>query len=291
MKLIASTIASALLMLQFMFAVPADAQQEPALKVVTGTEMIADIVKDLLGAENISVLTLVPAASCPGHHDMQASDMAFISNADLLILHEWQQEQPAIDGALKAARKTYTPFYVQGKNSLLVPGNQIKASRDIAGILAELYPDKAEIIHNRLEQRISRISTLANDYQTKLQPFAQTPALVTEMQAEFATWAGMHVLETYGRAEDISPLELIRLTDSGKKNNVKIIIDNLQTGAETGVPLANEINAQHITFSNFPNINPLMPTYEDLLQSNCELLLQALRKNSPEPPLTRTKNS
>jgi len=107
--------------------------------------------------------------------------------------------------------------------------------------------------------------------------------MVSVMQADFVRRLGMNVIADYGRAEDLSPGSLMRLAESGKKAGVRVVIDNMQSGAEAGVPLAGEIGAAHVAFSNFPLFVQEAPDYETLLRHNCDLLTAALRGKAGKP--------
>jgi zinc transport system substrate-binding protein len=78
------------LLLAVFLLLPLLAQGAPgSVSIVAGTELIADIARDLLGG-SARILTLVPASSCPGHHDVRATDLAFIRKADAVMIHTWQ---------------------------------------------------------------------------------------------------------------------------------------------------------------------------------------------------------
>lgn len=245
-------------------------------RLVAGTELIADIARDLLPGA-VEILTLVPASSCPGHHDMRASDMAFFARAEMVILHAWQRDYPGIPEAMGAARLPDEALKISAnRGSLLVPENQIAASREIAGFLAALPGVDAAALEARLEDRVRRITDLAAACRSTLAPFTGTPALCAFMQEEFTRWTGMDVVAHYGRAEDMSPGMLMALAGKGKKADVLVVVDNLQSGAEAGLPLARELRAAHVAFSNFPRYTPEAPTYESLLRLNTALLHDAL---------------
>ena len=93
-----------------------------------------------------------------------------------------------------------------------------------------------------------------------------------EMQAEFARWAGLDVLRAYGRAEDLSAGDLAGLLDNVRDKNVRGVIDNLQSGADAGLPLALELKVPHLVLSNFPGSAPDVPDYFSLLRANAEQL-------------------
>jgi zinc transport system substrate-binding protein len=278
----ASAVLLALLVL-----IPPHAQGDPgSLNIVAGTELIADIVRDLLG-HKARILTLVPAASCPGHHDVRATDIAFISKADAIILHEWQSKQKPIADAIQAAGNASEPFDVGPGPSWLIPEYQAAASRNLAAlfIVSARFPgvvDEMRVV-DKLAQRLKRIAEAVAEQEKALRPYAGVPVMVSHMQADFVRRLGMNVVADYGRAEDISPGSLMRLAEEGKKAGVRVVVDNLQSGAEAGLPLAGEIGAVHITFSNFPLFVREVPDYETLLRYNCGLLIAALKGKAGQP--------
>ena len=255
-------------------------QATEPVKIVAGTELIADIVRDLLPGQ-ADLLPLVPASSCPGHHDLRASDLAFFARANMVIIHSWQMKAPGIPEAVEAAN--LPPERVQvatDRGSWLVPENQIAASAEVAAFLSALDTVDKKDLGARLEERVQRIQHLSQTSREKLAPFAGTPALSAVMQAEFVRWAGVDVIGEYGRAEDMSPGMLMELADIGKARKVQVVVDNLQSGAEAGVPLARELHAAHVGFSNFPLFSPEVPTYETLLEHNVALLVTALKEKA-----------
>ena len=258
-----------------------DREGGPAYAVVAGTELIADIVRDLL-RHRVNLLTLIPASSCPGHHDIRASDMAFFTGADMAIIHAWQKNYPGIDEAVAAARLPERSVKtVAGSGSLLVPENQIRASRTVAEFLFSLPGVDRAAIEQSLNRRIARIAALDAECRTLLAPYAGTAALSAFMQEEFVRWAGMDVIAAYGRAEDLSPGKAMELTARGRKAGARIVVDNLQSGAEAGLALAGEMAAAHVTFSNFPGNAAETGTYESLVRHNVALLSAALEQSKP----------
>ena len=263
--------------------IPSYARGAPAsLKIVAGTEMIADIARDLLG-DSAQILTIVPASSCPGHHDVRATDIVFIGKADAIIIHEWQDRQKPISDAIQAAGKSGTQFPVGPAQSWLIPENQLAASRNLAALFSVMPGVDAKRVEDKLAQRLSRVAETAAACEKALEAHAASPVMASIMQADFVRRLGMNVIAEYGRAEDISPRKLMRLTEEGKKAGVLVVVDNMQSGAEAGLPLAGEIGAAHVSFSNFPMFAREAPDYETLLRYNCELLAAALRKKTGKP--------
>ncbi|MCL2102424.1 MAG: zinc ABC transporter substrate-binding protein [Syntrophorhabdaceae bacterium] len=252
------------------------------LNIVAGTELIADITRDLLG-DGVQILTLISASSCPGHYDVRATDIAFMSRADVIIIHEWQGKQKPVADAVKAAGNLAALFFAGPMPSWLIPENQIQASRNLAVLFSGMPGINAKRVEDRLAQRIERIAEAVAVCEKDLGPFAGSPVMVSDMQAGFVRRFGMNVIADYGRAEDISPGGLMRLSVAGKKAGALVVVDNMQSGAEAGLPLAGEIGAAYIAFSHFPRFVQEVPDYETLLRYNCGLLTAALKGKAGKP--------
>jgi len=262
---------------------PFHAQGAPeSLNIVAGTELVADIVRDLLD-DNAQILTLIAASSCPGHYDVRATDIAFMSRADAIIIHEWQGKQKPVADAIRAAGNSAKPFLAGPMSSWLIPENQVAASRNLAALFSAMPGIDAKRVADNLAQRLERIAEVVTVCEKALSPYAGSPVMVSLMQADFVRRLGMNVIADYGRAEEISPGSLMRLTETGKKAGVLVVVDNMQSGAEAGLPLAGEIGAAHVVFSNFPKFAREAPDYETLLRYNCDLLTAALRKKADKP--------
>ena len=272
--------AAFILLLAVFLLSPPYAQGAPkSLNIVAGTEQIADIARDLLG-DSVQILTLIAASSCPGHYDVRATDIAFMSRADAIIVHEWQGKQKPIADAIQAAGNPVPPFFAGPMLSWLIPENQIAASRNLAALFSAMPGIDAKRVGDNLARRLERITEAVAACEKAVGPYAGSPVMVSLMQADFVRRLGMNVIADYGRAEDISPGGLIRLAEAGKKAGVLVVVDNMQSGAEAGLSLAGEIGAEHIAFSNFPQFVKEAPDYETLLRYNCNLLTSALRKKT-----------
>jgi zinc transport system substrate-binding protein len=96
--------------------------------------------------------------------------------------------------------------------------------------------------------------------------------LVSDKQEPFISWLGFRVVATYGRAEDFTAQELTRLARVASDSGVKLVVDNLQSGPDTGKPLADGLGAKHVTLTNFP----LRGSYRQALLDNAAALAQAI---------------
>lgn len=250
------------------------------LNIVAGTSLIEDIVRDLTGG-SAQILTLLPGSSCPGHEDIKTKDFVFAAGADLILVHKFQEKLPQVQSMLEAIEGgTFRLAVVQAGGSWLAPENQKAATRELADLLASASNgvEKAAIAE-RATKRLARIDEAAGQCRNILAPVQGKPAAVSAMQAEFVAWAGLNVALQYGRAEDMSAGQLAALTDQARQAGVAGVADNLQSGAEAGLPLALELKKPHVVLSNFPGSSPDVMDWFSLLEANC----RALARFADEP--------
>ena len=246
-------------------------EAEP-LKVIAGTSLIEDIVKDLTEGQG-KILTLTQGSSCPGHENIKTGDFVFAAEADILLLHSFQRHIPQVTAMLEAvANKNLRVVFLETSGSWLIPKNQREASRAVSGALMEAFPKQASFISDRLEARLARIDALEKEWLAILAPVQGKGVLVAGMQAEFVVWAGLHVLQQYGRAEDLSAGALAQTLRAVQGRQVSGIIDNKQSGSEAGLPLALELQVPHVVLSNFPGSSPNVPDYFSLMRANVQAL-------------------
>ena len=254
------------------FLATAASPQARSLKIIAGTSLIEDIARDLTAGES-EILTIIQGSSCPGHENAKTSDFVFAAKADLLLIHTFQSRMKQITGMLEAIDNRRLRVTALGPHgSWLVPENQKEAVRRIAAALIDIAPDQAPAVEQRMRRRLERVDGAAAACGRMLAPVRGKAVLAAEMQAEFARWAGLDVLRTYGRAEDLSAGNLAGLLDNVRDKNVRGVIDNLQSGADAGLPLALELKVPHLVLSNFPGSAPDVPDYFSLLRANAEQL-------------------
>jgi zinc transport system substrate-binding protein len=248
------------------------------LKIVAGTSLIEDVVLDLTDGQ-AKIQTLIPGSSCPGHNDVKTSDFVFAADADLVLLHPFQRNMSEVAAMMKAVHKAGAQIIiVDGKGSWLIPENQKRAVRDIAAILIAAAPEGTRnLINARLKRRLGNIEQAETESLAKLASLKNIPVVACAMQAEFLRWAGLDVVETYNRAEEMTPRDVANLIDLTRGRGVAGVIDNYQSGAQAGLPLALELKTMHLVLSNFPGSSDDVPDYVSLLRHNVRQLAQLAR--------------
>lgn len=241
------------------------------LRVIAGTSLIEDIVLDLTD-HKAEVITVIKGSSCPGHETVKTTDFVFAAQADLILVHSFQRNMPWLTGMVDAVQSerlvTLSP-----KGSWLIPEVQKRAVLDIAAALSEVSPKDAEAVNGRARERLARVDAIEKEIRARLAPVKDKPVAATAMQSEFVSWAGFAVLQTYGREEDMHPRGIARMVDELRGRRIAGVIDNYQSGGDTGLPLALELKVPHVVLSNFPGSSDDALDYFSLLNHNVAQLL------------------
>jgi zinc transport system substrate-binding protein len=248
--------------------------QAKSIKVIAGTSLIEDIVHDLSGGQ-AEVITIIKGSSCPGHETVKTTDFVFAARADMILVHAFQQTLPWFAGMLEAIRDRNPRLVVlTSRGSWLIPEVQKKAVLDIAEVLSQAFPEEAGAIDARAQKRLARVDAAGEEIRASLAPVKGRGVAVADMQAEFAAWAGLEVLRSYGRGEDMHTRDIARLVDELRSRPVAGVVDNYQSGADAGLPLAIELKIPHVVLSNFPGSSDNARDYFSLLRHNADQLLK-----------------
>jgi len=106
--------------------------------------------------------------------------------------------------------------------------------------------------------------------------FCALTVLCADMQVGFLRWVGFNVVAAYGRPDSLTPQVVRELVDTGREADVTLIIDNLQSGQDAGVPIAMDIGCPRIILSNFPGGFDNTETWEKAISRNIELIMGAI---------------
>lgn len=261
------------LLLFLAFASPALARSD-GLKIIAGTSLIEDIVSDLTGGR-AEILTMIKGSSCPGHENIKTSDFVFAAKADLVLIHAFQKDMPQLTSQMgSVGNEKLRLVILEPKGSWLIPEIQKQAVSDIAEILAGAAPGDAAKIRERAAARLEKIDLAGAENLKLLAAIQGKPVAVAGMQSEFIRWAGLDVLLSYKRAEEMTPRDVARAIDELRGRRPAGIVDNYQSGPDAGLPLALELKVPHLVISNFPGFNDVTPDYFSLLRYNVDQLLK-----------------
>jgi ABC-type Zn uptake system ZnuABC Zn-binding protein ZnuA len=239
------------------------------IPVVASTTLIGTIVQ-AVGGDRFAVTTIAPAGLCPGQFDLKPSDVAAANNARLMLNHGWEAWYPALEKAIIPPGPRRVTLATKG--NWMIPELQKQAAAEIAGLLAELDTARADTYQLAAARHAADVDSAAAAARALLAGRELPAVIAAEQQAPFVAWLGFHVVATYGRAEDFTAQELTRLARVAFDSSVRLIVDNLQSGPETGTPLAQALKVKHVTLTNFP----LEGSYRRSLLDNTAALAQAI---------------
>ncbi|MDR2884202.1 MAG: zinc ABC transporter substrate-binding protein [Deferribacteraceae bacterium] len=241
------------------------------IRVIAGTSLIEDIVADLTdkGAE---IVTIIAGSSCPGHEGNKTTDFVFAAKADLLIIHTSQQKMSQVTGLVKAVdSKRLKVKVISPGGSWLIPDVQIRATKDIQMVLSEAFPDQADLFKERANRRIAKVQSAGADAKKRLMN-ANGEVASSSILREFVLWAGFAVVESFGRAEDLTPREIAQSIERLRGKPLAGVVDNYQSGADVGLPLSLELKVPHVVLSSYPGFNDETLDYFTLLNYNVRQL-------------------
>ena len=242
------------------------------LKLVTTTSLIGNIVQQI-GGDKVEVTTIVPGGMCPGHFDVRPGDIKLLSDAQIFLIHGWESFVEKLVNSVRSRKLLVKTINVQG--NWMVPDIQLRAVDAITNILCKINPENAKYFRNQSNIYQKQILALKREIKQKAKNkrVNRISVVCSEMQAEFVKWLGFNVVATYGRPSDLTASKIKEVLDRARRENVKIVIDNLQSGPDAGIPIANEIGGVHVVLTNFP-----IDSYLQSLQDNASKLFEAVDK-------------
>jgi len=234
--------------------------------VITSDELLADMARALLPDARYRVEAIFPPGQCPGHYDIKFSDIEKIQKAGLVIY----SRSMTFMGKPGARRLLIDS---EGRN-WMAPDSYLLGVERLAQGLAGHFPEHGQ----EIEHRRQAVTRLVREEAQKLKERMQKagieglPVLASSMQKELLTWMGFRVAGVYGRPEALSARDAARLVKTGKAERVVAVVDNLQSGPEAGIRIAEALGRPHIVLTNYPSEEG----YPAALRNNVEAVLNAL---------------
>lgn len=241
---------------------------------VLGSTLLEDIVSDLT-AGRAKTRLLISGSACPGHTDVKASDLVFAANAQGIYVHPRQMTLPSLTQLFAAKEQLRTRTHGIGvSGSWLIPDVQIQASRAVAKTLVQgETSDFSDAVYGRLQKRIERIKDFSEGLESVRTRFHGKPVVSALMQKDFVSWCGFSIAATFGGAESMNPKILAEIIALARKRRVIGVVENLQSGKEAGLPIAEELKIPRAILSNFPGSDDNIPDYFSLVRENIRQLL------------------
>lgn len=249
-------------------------------KIVVGTSAIYSAVREFVDGTSISGI-VIPPDLCPGHFDLKPSDFEKFSHSDLIILHEWQKNLPAIKSLIQGANPPpENLLWIALEGSWMVPDNYLRGLKAIGESLVKKKIIDTKTFEKTLEKRTTEISKFSQEVKSKIKSVEPQNINVVSstFQKEFLIWLGFNVVAEYPRAEELTIRIWGELLNIGKNKNVKLVVENLQSGEiQTVKTLAKELGAKSVILSNFPLISTHDESWEDSVLHNVDNIINSLK--------------
>jgi zinc transport system substrate-binding protein len=246
----------------------AGAASQP-LKIVATTTNLGLLVS-ALGGSAVDVYTLIPGGACPGHFDGGPAAAQRIAAADMVITHAGENR---FDGLVaNLGRNDVRRVATQTPGNWMVPVVHDAAAQEIATVLAAQLPGAAAAIRQREHDYRAVLTTRSAAVRATLAGFNGRPVIGAVHQQAFLEWLGLRVVAVYGRGEDLNARALAHAAKQARRAGALLVVDNLQSGADTGAALARDLGIAHVTLTNFP----ITGSYLDTLAENARIVREAL---------------
>jgi len=262
------------------------------LQVVTSTSLMAQIV-ERVGGDRVDAVSIIPPAQCPGHFDVKPSDIQRLADADLFLLHGFQGEMFSQELIASANNPDLTVVSLDINGSLITPPNwmpppppanwmipsvQLEATDKVAAALSRVDTENSALYQQSATEYKDKIAAKGAEIEAKLNQvnLSEVNVICGGLQARFVQWVGLNIVAAYGRPDSLTPQVVKELVDSGREAKVTLIIDNLQSGQDTGAGIAEELGCRRIILSNFPGGFDDTETWEKAIDKNIELILEAI---------------
>ena len=245
---------------------------------VLGSTLLEDVVRDLTSGQAKTRL-LISGSACPGHTDVKASDLVFATKARGIFVHPRQMSLPSLTQLFTAkAQLRAKTQSVDVPGSWLIPEVQIQASRAVAKMLMQGESSAfSEVVSQRLDKRIGRLQAFCAELEPMRVRFRGKPVVSALMQKEFVSRCGFTVSATFGSADAMNPRTLGDIVSQARKSHVVGVVENLQSGKDAGLPIADELKIPRAILSNFPGSDDNVPDYFSLVRENVKQLLLLAR--------------
>ncbi len=239
--------------------------------VVTTTSVLSSIVADLAGPD-LQVSVLVPPGSCPGHFDIKVHHLRLLEESGILLAHGFEEYLPDIRRSVSAP--DFEPHLIRIEGGWLTPDGMSALYRQVAAHLANVFPEDADVFESGLSGALGRIAetealvrSIAED-----RGFSGVKILCNAHLGGFLAHLGFETAAVYGRREDLSPAGIRSLIGTGRGEGVRLVVDNMQAGTDTGRKFAAELGVPHLAVSNFPGVLPGAATLYETLLANTKMI-------------------
>lgn len=249
---------------------PREVAAQKVYRIVTSDTILSGMVASLLPSQRYTVDAILPPGQCPGHYDVKLTDIEKAKKADLTIAFKGM---PFMKTAVAGGEKQI--LIDAGERNWMAPDSYRYGLNLLADELSRRFPGDANEISGRRRETIRKIDEAANALirGLKQKGVYGRPVIASSLQKEPLAWMGFRVVAEYGRPEAISAREIVRLARAGEQQKAAVVVDNLQSGPDTGKGIAEALGIPHVVLTNFPSEQGYLATLEE----NVRVLAAAIK--------------
>ena len=246
-------------------------------KVAVSTSWLACALRDVSG-EAFEVVWLSSPGSCPGHFDMKPSQLAEIRKCLMLVRFDFQEKLDDRLARMKGEGLIVAP--VTAGEGMCIPETYRGACEELASTVSEAFPDMKTKCAETLAATTKRLDALATEARNRVKSagLSGKKALASRHQAAFARWLGLDVVGTFRGSDSQLSADLNDMIRRAEAERVEFVIATLQEGDALARQLARRLDARLVVFSNFPTMTDAQRTFDDLVLTNVNALLEAARE-------------
>jgi len=168
---------------------------------------------------------------------------------------------------------------VPSPEGLCVPATYAQVCRGVCAALCAAHPERATEYEARMTEIQARMAALLIDVRSTVQRagLAGARVLASAHQAQFCQTLGLEVVGTFTGREAAGFKERERCIQVGTDADVRFVVANLQEGVQFANPVARQLGAEVVVFSNFPSMEGGETTFDALVRRNVAALLEAAK--------------
>ncbi|MHC1586653.1 MAG: metal ABC transporter substrate-binding protein [Candidatus Hecatellaceae archaeon] len=264
---------SLVLALALLLSVGAAAAQEEKPIVVCTTTVLGSIVEQLAG-DQVEVVVFVQPGICPAFYDVKPGDLYSLEKASIVFYHGFEYKM-WLKGMLENTGSKAVTVQVKGN------WNTPEGAKSYITTIAKALEEELDLdVSGKAQELVSEIDEAASEIRAEAESLgvSKVNVICMQWQKPFVSWVGFNVVDTYGPPERLPAGKAAELAAKAKSEDVKLVIDNLQSGTAFGASLAEEVGAIHVVLTNFPGAIPGTDSLADLMKYNARQLFDAVKK-------------
>ena len=252
------------------------AQSRPPAAVAASNSFLECVAKDLLGS-NTPVMRLADPGMCPGHFDIRPSEVEELRHAKVLLRFDFQK---SLDAKLGGSEGGVRIVEVRVAGGLCEPESYLSACKQVSDVFVEMGLLTRALADHKLQWIGKRLDELSQSSKQAIASagLGDQPVLASIHQEAFCKWLGLRPVATFSGADSAGVGQVDQAIAQGRQAGVKLVIANLPEGRRVADALAERLGAKVVVLGNFPALDKGQSSFDDLLKSNVNALVEAAGK-------------